>query len=45
MTDDEFTLQVHQNPSDLMNFKGEWKDLLARSMTNTIYQTWEWNHP
>ena len=42
-TSKEFALQFHQNPSDLMNLKGEWKDLLARSTTNTIFQTWEWN--
>ena len=43
MTDDEFVLQVHQDPSDLLNLKKEWKDLLTRSVTHTIFQTWEWN--
>lgn len=43
VTTNRLKLQVHQNPSDLMNLREEWKDLLERSATNTLFQTWEWN--
>jgi len=43
MTTNRVRLQVHQRDSDLVDLREEWKDLLGRSATNTIFQTWEWN--
>ncbi len=43
MTANGVTLQIHQNLSDLVNLETEWKELLGRSATNTIFQTWQWN--
>lgn len=43
MTGSSIQVQVHQDDSDLMNLKHEWKSLLERSATNTLFQTWHWN--
>lgn len=37
-------LELHQNSEDLMTLEEEWKSLLRWSSTNTVFQTWEWNH-
>jgi CelD/BcsL family acetyltransferase involved in cellulose biosynthesis len=36
-------LELHQDPSDLIKLEVEWNNLLERGVTNTVFQTWEWN--
>lgn len=40
---DRMSLTLHRDPEDLASLKEEWRNLLERSGTSTVFQTWEWN--